>query len=112
MRQRIENNWACKENDVGTLPVGVTLHLFFTVRLGVVVDGVGSGVGGSAGADLLAYNNEVKKSGGELCRVKVLNSHFPILSVGIYAVLFTEQVSQLKYSSFAFFSVRLTVKDL
>ena len=39
MRQRIENNWACKENDVGTLPVGVTLHLFFTVRLGVVAMG-------------------------------------------------------------------------
>ena len=53
MRQRIENNWACKENNVGTLPVGVTLHLFFTVRLGVVVDGVGSGVGGSAGADVV-----------------------------------------------------------
>lgn len=40
MRRRIENNWACKENDVGTLPVGVTLHLFITVRLGVVVGGV------------------------------------------------------------------------
>ena len=53
MRRRIENNWACKENDVGTLPVGVTLHLFFTVRLGVVVDALNAHWENRTDADVL-----------------------------------------------------------